>query len=225
MLKPNKRRLIISLSGGACTGKSTVARSLAANYNCKWYDRGTYYRAVAYSLADLLDIDDPAVEVMCRRLGVIEIRVSGDNACVDGVDVSAQIREPTVERLTPKLRRFPVLVIAIVQRFRLAISATDSDVIVTGRNLYKNADISIHLSPSMEQRVKWFRMSHRSLPQTGKWPSPEEYIMWRDHQDLVSTPVGCHVVSESSIQARLSYIAVIVRTHKLSRNEDLSDRI
>ncbi len=88
---------VIAIDGPAGSGKSTVARTLAAELGLDYLDTGAMYRAVAFAV--LRRGMDPADEAdVAALVPELQIDVSDDAVVVDGVDASIEIRGPEVTR-------------------------------------------------------------------------------------------------------------------------------
>ncbi len=89
----------IALDGPAGSGKSTVAKALAKDYNILYLDTGAMYRACALkALKSGVDPKDGcAVEALLPELDVkVEYRDGKQHTLLDGEDVSISIRENAV---------------------------------------------------------------------------------------------------------------------------------
>jgi cytidylate kinase len=89
----------IALDGPAGSGKSTVAKALARDYNILYLDTGAMYRACGLKALRLgINPKDGAnVEKMLPNLNVtVEYRDGTQHTILDGEDVSSAIRENTV---------------------------------------------------------------------------------------------------------------------------------
>ncbi len=92
-------RLVITIDGPAGSGKSTVARLLAAKLDAVFLDTGAMYRAA--TLAAILDGADLTnqqriLEVIDETVFEFKATPDGMLVRIDGVDATAQIREPKV---------------------------------------------------------------------------------------------------------------------------------
>src|SRR5881397_1940908 len=87
---------VIAIDGPAGSGKSTVARSLAARLQLDYLDTGAMYRSVAFA-ALRRGIDPTEAEPVARLAADVEIDV-GDTVTVDGADATIEIRGPEVTR-------------------------------------------------------------------------------------------------------------------------------
>ena len=91
--------LNIALDGPAGSGKSTVAKILAADYNILYLDTGAMYRACGLKALRLgiSPKDKEAVEKMLPTLDLtVEYRDGKQHTMLDGEDVSLAIRENVV---------------------------------------------------------------------------------------------------------------------------------
>jgi CMP/dCMP kinase len=89
---------VIAIDGPAGSGKSTVARRVAAALGMRYLDTGAMYRSVAFAaLRSGLDPDDGDTVVdVARRL---DLRLEDDGSVwVNGVDATIEIRGPEVTR-------------------------------------------------------------------------------------------------------------------------------
>jgi cytidylate kinase len=88
-------RLVVAIDGPAGSGKSTVARAVAARLGLPHVDTGAVYRAAA--LAVLRAGVDPAdADAVPAVVAALDIRRAGDRTLLDGEDVEADIRGPAV---------------------------------------------------------------------------------------------------------------------------------
>lgn len=91
--------LNIALDGPAGSGKSTVAKVLAKDYNILYLDTGAMYRACALK-ALRLGIDPKNEEAVKKMLPVLDLKVEYKDGkqitLIDGEDVSLAIRENVV---------------------------------------------------------------------------------------------------------------------------------
>ena len=88
---------VIAIDGPAGSGKSTVARRLAARLGLDYLDTGAMYRAVTFAaLRRGIDPAEPGPVADLAR--TVELEVAADSVRVDEVDATIEIRGPEVSR-------------------------------------------------------------------------------------------------------------------------------
>lgn len=92
---------VIAIDGPAASGKSSVARAVAAELGMDYLDTGAMYRAVAWAALQAgVDLGDQAAVAKIARTSEIEISALGgaQRVTVDGNDATAAIRNAEVDR-------------------------------------------------------------------------------------------------------------------------------
>ncbi len=111
----------IALDGPAGSGKSTVAKILAKDYNILYLDTGAMYRACGLK-ALRLGIDPKyreAVEKMLPDLNVkVEYLGGAQHTILDGEDVSSAIRENAVSMAASSISAHPAVRVKMVEMQR-----------------------------------------------------------------------------------------------------------
>lgn len=87
---------VIAIDGPAGSGKSTVARAVAARLGLDYLDTGAMYRSVAFA-ALRRRVDPTDAEAVAKVAADLSIEV-GDRVVVDGVDATSAIRSAEVNR-------------------------------------------------------------------------------------------------------------------------------
>ena len=108
----------IALDGPAGSGKSTVAKILARDYNILYLDTGAMYRACGLKALRLgIDTKDgAAVEKMLPSLKVeIEYKDGAQHTILDGEDVSLAIRENAVSMAASNISAHPCVRVKMVE--------------------------------------------------------------------------------------------------------------
>lgn len=98
--------LNIALDGPAGSGKSTIAKIIANDYNILYLDTGAMYRACGLKAlrSGINPKDGKAVEGMLSSLNLkVEYRDGGQRTILDGEDVSAAIRENSVSMVASNI--------------------------------------------------------------------------------------------------------------------------
>ena len=102
----------IALDGPAGSGKSTVAKILAKDYNILYLDTGAMYRACALKALKLgIDVKNAdEVNAMLKDLQLqVEYREGSQHTLLDGEDVSLAIRENAVSMAASNISAHPAV--------------------------------------------------------------------------------------------------------------------
>jgi len=146
---------LVAIDGPAGSGKSTVARAVAARLGVDYLDTGAMYRSVAFaSLRHGVDPSDgSALGALAAR---IELEV-GDRVVVEGVDATSDIRGPEVTAIVSAVSAHPPVRAEMVKRQRAWAEARDGGV-VEGRDIgtvvFPDADLKVFLTASEEERAR-----------------------------------------------------------------------
>ncbi|MBR2903090.1 MAG: (d)CMP kinase [Clostridia bacterium] len=100
----------VALDGPAGSGKSTVAKALAKDYNILYLDTGAMYRACALkAIRSGVDVqDEPAVNELLKTLDLnVEYKDGVQHTILDGEDVSTAIRENAVSMAASHVSAHP----------------------------------------------------------------------------------------------------------------------
>jgi cytidylate kinase len=177
--------MIVAIDGPAGSGKSTVASTLAERLGFRYLDTGAMYRALTWvarrdgaDLADGAALADLAVAhpVSFGQDGLVE---------VDGVDVTAAIREAEIDRLVPAVARHPE--VREVMRDRQRALAVGGDSVIEGRDIgsvvVPDAEVKVFLLAEPEERAR-----RRTADRPGVAEDTlAEDLRARDERDAVNT--------------------------------------
>lgn len=142
--------MIVAIDGPAGSGKSTVARALAAREGFTYLDTGAMYRAVTWSClqrgVDVSNVD--AVGKLASELDIVlENGQSGPTVCVDGADCTQAIRTPEVDANVSAVAAIPAVREAMVVLQRKA--GQMGDVVAEGRDIgtvvFPHAEVKVFL--------------------------------------------------------------------------------
>jgi cytidylate kinase len=124
---------VVAIDGPAGSGKSTVARGVAAALGLPTLDTGAMYRAAALAAleagVDLADAD--AVAAVARAA---DITVEHGVTTLDGTDVSGEIRGPRVTGAVSQVSAHPAVRTVLVERQRAWVERHGGGV-VEGRDI------------------------------------------------------------------------------------------
>lgn len=151
--------MIVAIDGPAGSGKSTVARALAAREHLTYLDTGAMYRAVTCAALERgVNISDAdAVAALALGLDIsLTAGAGGERLTVDGEDRTAQIRTPEVDVNVSAVAAVPAVREAMVALQRKAAEA--GDVVAEGRDIgtvvFPAAEVKVYLSADPSARAR-----------------------------------------------------------------------
>jgi CMP/dCMP kinase len=156
--------VIVAIDGPAGSGKSTVARGLAARLGFRYLDTGAMYRALTWlALEDGLDLDDgPALEALALA---DPVTFEGDRVLVRGADVTEAIREPRIDRVVSSVARHPE--VREVMRTLQRELAESGDAVVEGRDIgtvvCPDAGVKVYLVADPGERARRRQADHPEI--------------------------------------------------------------
>ncbi len=180
--------MIIAIDGPAGSGKSTAAKGLAKRLGFTYLDSGAMYRAFTWKVSSSgADFGDK--EGLCKLLDDTSIRIEcsagGSEVFVDDVNVTGEIRHPSI---TENIHYISSL--EFVRRRMVELQrdfARGKDVIAEGRDMcsvvFPNADKKIYMDADVKERAKRRHSELRTFNDEGSLDSVVEDIAQRDHRD------------------------------------------
>jgi cytidylate kinase len=147
---------VIAIDGPAGSGKSTVAKAVAAAVGLRYLDTGAMYRSVAFA-AMRRGVDPEDVDAVARIARDIELEQRDDGTIwVDGVDASIEIRGPEVTRAVSIVAANPEVRAEMRDRQREWAAKHDGGV-MEGRDIgtvvFPDADLKVYLDAQPEVRA------------------------------------------------------------------------
>ncbi|MDQ3874815.1 MAG: (d)CMP kinase [Actinomycetota bacterium] len=155
--------MIVAIDGPAGAGKSTVARTLAAELGFRYLDTGAMYRALTWlAIARGLPLEDGERLAALAEENPVSFDESG-RVWIAGIDVTTAIREGSVDRLVPVVARHPTVRAVMRRRQRELTEAGNA--VVEGRDIgtvvAPDADVKVYLVADREIRARR-RMAERA---------------------------------------------------------------
>jgi GTPase len=146
---------VVAIDGPAGSGKSSVARDVAAAAGLPHVDTGALYRTAALAcLRAAVDLADPDACAAVVRGALIEQR--DHRAHLDGEDVEDEIRGDAVTAAVSPVSAHPTVRDALMATQRGALG--DEGGVMEGRDIgtvvLPDADLKVYLTASVEERAR-----------------------------------------------------------------------
>lgn len=230
-IPPMSERLIITIDGPAGTGKSSVARTLAARLGLKFLDTGAMYRAAAAIVIDEhVDINDhkAVVDAVERRDLHFDFDADPPELLCSGKSVMGRIRDHDVTLVVSPVAGIRTLRQEMVQKQR-QIALAHPRLVAEGRDqgsvVFPDADMKFYLDASPAVRARRRADQLRAAGQKADESVLEREIAARDRSDESRTdgPLVCPAdaaridTSAMSFEDVVNTLEAFVRRHILVR--------
>ena len=180
--------MIIAIDGPAGSGKSTAAKGLAERLGFTYLDSGAMYRAFTWK-ACRSGVDFSDKEGLCKLLDETIIRIEcsadGSEVFVDGVNVTREIRHPSI---TENIHHVSNL--EFVRKKMVVLQrdfARGKNIIAEGRDMcsvvFPAADKKIYMDADVKERAKRRHSELRAFKGGSSVDNVIEDIIQRDHRD------------------------------------------
>ncbi len=202
----------IAIDGPAAAGKSTLARSLAANLGYLYFDTGVMYRAVTLAvLRAVVPIDDEAqVSAIAEQvsLDVQPASVSDGrqyDVLLNGEDVTWAIRSPEVDAQVSRVSMYGRVRRAMTLRQREI--GRRGRVVMVGRDIgtvvLPEAEVKIFLKADVEDRARRRFEEMRARGENADYAEVLDSVQSRDQLDSTRDlaplkPAGDAVIVDST---------------------------
>ena len=178
----------ITLDGPSGTGKSSVARGVAARLGAAYLDTGAMYRAATVAVLDA-SVDPEDADAVVRVVGEARIEVGieagSELVLVDGVDVASRIRGAEVTRNVSAVSAVPAVRRLLVDQQRALVAAAGA-VVVEGRDIgtvvLPDATLKIYLTAAPEVRAQR-RAGQLGITDPGEIAALAQDLRRRDEYD------------------------------------------
>ena len=188
-------KLTIAIDGPAGSGKSTVARRVAAMLGYLYLDSGAMYRAVALkALERKIPLEEDAQLVQLARETHIELKAPAadqeaaglkNRVFLDGREVTTEIRAGAVAQAASRLATIAGVREVLVAEQQHA--GEGGGVVMEGRDIgtvvFPWAELKIFLEASPETRVQRRWMEHREKGETFTVEQVLQEVRERDERD------------------------------------------
>ena len=152
--------LIVTIDGPAASGKSTVARLLAARLGASFLDTGAMYRAVTLAAMQAgidMSNEEELLDVLRNSEFEFAVKEGKMTVLINGIDVTKQIRQSDVTASARHIASAEKLRERLVQMQR-QFAAGKEKIVTEGRDqgtvAFPNADIKFFLTAQVSERAK-----------------------------------------------------------------------
>ena len=188
----NSKKIIIAIDGYSSSGKSSMAKRLAAEIGYRYIDSGAMYRAVTLYVMRKGMIDamgNPNVTSIINALPDInidfEVKDGAQNTILNGENVEKEIRQMAVSNNVSPVAAIPEVRHALVAKQQAF--GNEKGIVMDGRDIgttvFPNAELKVFVKASAETRAQ---RRFKELIEKGSNPSYEEVlanVVHRDHLD------------------------------------------
>ncbi len=207
------KRIIVTIDGHSSTGKSTVARQLAAELGYAYIDSGAMYRAVTLFAVQKGLIDSGAFdqEGLIQELPQMQIKFAWKNGSnktfLNDLDVSDSIRTMEISELVSRVAAMPEVrakMVEIQRSFGL-----EKGVVMDGRDIgsvvFPQAELKLFMTASAQVRAKRRFDELTAAGQDVSFESVLENLTLRDNMDSKRSispliiPEGAIVIDNSEM--------------------------
>ncbi len=181
--------MVITIDGPAASGKSTAARLLAEKLGASFLDTGAMYRAVTLA-AMQADVDmsdeDKLLGVMETSEFQFSLRDDKMVVCIDGIDVTEQIRQPQITANARYIASSPKAREKLVEMQR-QFAAGRGKIVTEGRDqgtvAFSDADIKFYLTADSIERARRRQAELRAKGSDENLEQIQKAIEERDKSD------------------------------------------
>ena len=153
---PNK---VIAIDGPSASGKSTVARKVAARLGYKYVDSGALYRGLAWKMVESgCDTSDPGAVIAAMKRVKVDFMVEPEaiRYLMDGYEPREEIRMEKVNESVSVVAAIPEVRAQVTQWLQAMI--TFGNLVMEGRDIgtvvFPDAAAKFYLDASPEERAR-----------------------------------------------------------------------
>ncbi len=184
MLKKGKRKVVIAIDGPAGAGKSTVAKKVANKLGIFYLDTGAMYRAFTlYIMKKNVNFNNNSkIE---RLLQSFALTISEDCVCIQGLDVTKEIRREDVTAAVSYISSLDFVRKKMVELQREI--GKNRDIIVEGRDIgtvvFPDTPYKFYLDAAIDKRAVRRLKDEKNQEIAGTIQTIKEKINKRDEFD------------------------------------------
>ena len=189
-----EKKIIIAIDGFSSTGKSTIAKHLAAELNYLYVDTGAMYRAITYyamqhsyvskefldKKALILDLEKITLEFVYNS----ELRFS--EMCLNGANIEQEIRTMEVSKLVSKVSAISEVRKKLVEQQQAM--GLKKGLVMDGRDIgtvvFPDAELKLFMTASPEKRAT---RRYKELLDKGHKVNYDEVLENLQQRDLIDS--------------------------------------
>ncbi len=198
-------KFVIAIDGPAGSGKSTVAKLIAAKLGFLYVDTGAMYRALTLkALKEKVPFDDEKKLIAMARSAKIELFAENSKykVLLDGADVSNEIRTEQVSKTSHYVSS--ILPIREILWKMQRGYREKHNIVMEGRDIgskvFPDAQLKVFLDATVKERAKRRYLQLKEMGMEGNLEEIEKDIASRDEKDrqrsispLVKLPDAIHI--------------------------------
>ncbi len=189
-----EKKIIIAIDGFSSTGKSTIAKHLAAELNYLYVDTGAMYRAITYYAMqqkyvtkEFLDKNALIEDLPKITLDfVYNSELQFSEMCLNGVNVEREIRTIQVSKLVSKVSAISEVRRKLVEQQQAM--GTKKGLVMDGRDIgtvvFPGAELKLFMTASPEKRAA---RRYKELLDKGHKVSYDEVLENVQQRDLIDS--------------------------------------
>lgn len=202
-----KNNIVVAIDGPAGAGKSTVARAVAERIGLPYLDTGALYRAIAWKL-DREGIAPDDGERISQVLASFRLEFIPGGLMADGINVTAAIRTPEIDRIVSVYAARPEVRGALIELQR---AQAKNGLVADGRDMgtvvFPEAELKIFLTASAEERARRRYKERLDRGEAADYDEILKQVVDRDNYDMTReiAPLrpapGCIILDSSDMDA------------------------
>lgn len=184
------KKIVIAIDGFSACGKSTTAKSVAAQLGYSYIDSGAMYRAVTlYFIENFINITDPkAIDKALEKITIefhFNPKTNKNETYLNGLNVEEEIRKMYISEKVSEVSALPAVRHAMVAQQRKL--GKKKGVVMDGRdigtNVFPDAELKVFMTANMQVRAERRQRELLEKNQLIGLPDILDNLQKRDYMD------------------------------------------
>ncbi len=194
------KKISIAIDGPSASGKSTIAKRVAKELGYSYLDTGAMYRSISlYIYRQGIDIEDK--DKVIEALDFINISFKNGDIYLNGEDVSLEIRQEYISKITPRISSYKeVRTFLVAQQKSIAAK---KEIIMDGRDIgsvvIPDAELKIYQVASVECRAMRRYQENIARGIECDYETVKQDVIDRDYEDM-NKEVGALIKCADAIE-------------------------